>query len=139
MTENDKNEMLRVILCKPGETAEAVEIDDDLESMQELVGGLIQEFMPFHSETDPRHDDVAIICNEEGKINGLELNRALRDESGKVYDILAGTFLIVGLAKEGFASLSTKHQEKYYKLFEYPEIFLSVNGDILAIRVEDKT
>ena len=65
MTENDKNEMLRVILCKPGETAEAVEIDDDLESMQELVGGLIQEFMPFHSETDPRYDDVAIICNEE--------------------------------------------------------------------------
>ena len=24
--------------------------------------------MPFHSETDPRYDDVAIICNEEGKL-----------------------------------------------------------------------
>jgi hypothetical protein len=36
--------MLKVILCKPGETAEAVEIDDDLESMQELVGGLISSF-----------------------------------------------------------------------------------------------
>jgi hypothetical protein len=65
MTENDKNEMLRVIPCKPGETAEAVEIDDDLESMQELVGGLIQEFFPFHSDTDPRYDDVALICNDE--------------------------------------------------------------------------
>ena len=68
MTENNETEMLRVILCKPGETAEVVEIDDDLESMQELVGGLIQEYMPFHSETDPRYDDVAIICNEEGKL-----------------------------------------------------------------------
>ena len=36
MTENNETEMLRVILCKPGETAEVVEIDDDLESMQEL-------------------------------------------------------------------------------------------------------
>ena len=52
MTENNKNEMLRVILCKPGETAETVEIEDDLGSMQGLVGGLIQEYMPFHSKTD---------------------------------------------------------------------------------------
>ena len=44
MTENNETEMLRVILCKPGETAEAIEIEDDLESMQELVGGLIQEY-----------------------------------------------------------------------------------------------
>ncbi len=40
MTENDKNERFRVILCKPGEYAEVVEIDDTLESMQHLVGGL---------------------------------------------------------------------------------------------------
>ena len=33
MIENNKNEILRVILCKPGETAEAIEIEDDLESM----------------------------------------------------------------------------------------------------------
>ena len=63
MTENNETEMLRVILCKPGEIAEVVEIEDDLESMQALVGGLIQEYMPFHSEADPRYDDVAIICN----------------------------------------------------------------------------
>lgn len=72
MTENNKNEMLRVILCKPGETAETVEIEDDLESMQGLVGGRIQEYMPFHSKTDPRYDDVAIICNEEGKLKYRE-------------------------------------------------------------------
>lgn len=36
---------LKVILCKPGERAEIVEIDDKLEAMQELVGGLIQEYM----------------------------------------------------------------------------------------------
>ena len=80
MTENNETEMLRVILCKPGETAEAIEIEDDLESMQEMVGGLIQEYMPFHSETDPRYDDVAIICNEEGKLMRLPPSRAITDE-----------------------------------------------------------
>ena len=63
MTENDEKDMLRVILCRPGEAAEIVEIEDDLKSMQELVGGgLIQEFMPF-TGTDPRYDDVALIEN----------------------------------------------------------------------------
>lgn len=129
---DSKPDLIQVVLCEPGKDARFATISNTLPSLQQIVGGYIEAVYPFD-------DPVAIICNEEGKINGLELNRALRDESGKVYDILAGTFLIVGLAKEGFASLSTKHQEKYYKLFEYPEIFLSVNGDILAIRVEDKT
>ena len=129
---DNKSDLIQVVLCEPGKKARIATISNTLPSLQQIVGGYIEAVYPFD-------DPVAIICNEEGKINGLELNRALRDESGKVYDILAGTFLIVGLAKEGFASLSTKHQEKYYKLFEYPEIFLSVNGDILAIRVEDKT
>ena len=129
---DNKPDLIQVVLCEPGKKARIATISNTLPSLQQIVGGYIEAVYPFD-------DPVAIICNEEGKINGLELNRALRDESGKVYDILAGTFLIVGLAKEGFASLSTKHQEKYYKLFEYPEIFLSVNGDILAIRVEDKT
>ena len=48
MTENNKNEMLRVILCEPGETAEVVEIEDELESMQDLVGGLIEPYDPLY-------------------------------------------------------------------------------------------
>ena len=53
MTENYEKEMLRVILCRPGEAAEIIEIEDNLESMQELVGGLIEPYDPFYSETDP--------------------------------------------------------------------------------------
>ena len=112
MTENNETEMLRVILCKPGETAEAIEIEDDLESMQEMVGGLIQEYMPFHSETDPRYDDVAIICNEEGKLRSLELNRVITNE------IIAGTFFITGQHKGETISLSRKQIRKYKKRFK---------------------
>ena len=38
--------------------------------MQSLVEGDIEEYMPFE-------DEVAIICNDEGKMNGLPLNRAV--------------------------------------------------------------
>ena len=69
MNEN-KNEKIKVLLFKPGEYAKTVEIDDTLEGMQEAVGGWIEEYMPFE-------DDVAIVCNEEGKINGLPPNRAI--------------------------------------------------------------
>ena len=30
-----------------------------------------------------------MICNEEGKLLGLPLNRALRDEEGEIYDIIS--------------------------------------------------
>lgn len=64
MTEQDEKEMLRVILCEPGETAEVVEIEDELESMQDLVGGLIEPYDPFYSETDPRYENVILVCND---------------------------------------------------------------------------
>lgn len=128
---NDKTDRIQVIMCEPGKRAYTATITNTLESLQQIVGGYIETVYPFD-------DPVAIICNEEGKVNGLELNRALRDETGRVYDILAGTFLIVGLGEEDFASFTFEHQEKYRKLFECPEIFLSANGEILAIRIEDE-
>ena len=36
----------------------------------------------------PYEDPVALVCNEEGKREGLPLNRALRDEDGDIYSFL---------------------------------------------------
>ena len=69
--------MVRVIVCRPGETAAIEEIDDSLESMQAVVGGYIEEYQPFHDDNDPRVDDVAIYCNEEGKMNGMPPSRTV--------------------------------------------------------------
>lgn len=128
---NDKPELIQVVLCEPRKKARIATIINTLASLQQIVGGNIEAVYPFD-------DPVAIICNEEGKINGLELNRALRDESGRIYDILAGTFLVVGLGDEDFTSPTPDHLEKYRKLFEYPEVFLSANGEILAIQIGDE-
>ena len=76
--------------------------------------------------------DVGINVNEEGKLNGLPLNRALRDEDNDIYDIVAGNFLIVGLGKSEFTSLTPALMKKYEKLFHHPEAFIKL-GERLTV------
>ena len=64
---------ISVLLVEPNKYPKMIEIDDTLEAMQTVVGGDIEEYMPFE-------DEVAIICNEEGKVNGLTPNRAVYGE-----------------------------------------------------------
>jgi hypothetical protein len=127
--EQEKEKNIQVVLCEPGKKARVTTIQNDLASLQKMVGGYIEAVYPFE-------DPVGIICNEEGKINGMELNRALRDDQGNIYDILTGPFLVVGLGEEDFASLSKGLQEKYCKLFEHPEVFFRVGNEIESIKVE---
>ena len=98
---------MTVIACYPGKTAQVVEIDGSLEGMQKFVGGgYIEPIYPFS-------DPVAIVCNEEGKINRMELNRALYTEDGTMFDIVAGPMFICGLGEEDFTSLQGELLEKY--------------------------
>lgn len=71
--ETDTSE-ISVLLVEPGNAPEVIEIPNTLEAMQELVNGYIEMISPFD-------DDIAIVCNEEGKINCLPLNRAIYIES----------------------------------------------------------
>ena len=67
------------------------------------------------------------VCNEEGKLEQLPFNRGLRDESGNLYDYIAGNFMIVGLGEENFTSLPPEYIEKYSQLFAQPEILNIAN------------
>ena len=137
MTDNNENQMLRVILCKPGEKVEIVEIDDTLEAMQELVGGYIQEYMPFTGD-DPRYDDVAIICNEEGKLMRLPPSRAITDEYGQVMDVIAGPFFICYAPRESerFLSMPEDLEEEFRKRYELPEQFFRTETGIKAVKYD---
>ena len=66
---------LSVLKIAPGQQPQQVEIDNDLKALQQAVGGSIDAVYPFA-------DPVAIICHDDGKLMGLPLNRALRDEDG---------------------------------------------------------
>lgn len=121
-------EMIQVLLVEPGKYPHVIEINDDLKAMQDLVGGYIEEYCPFN-------DDVAIVCNDEGKIHGLPLNRAVYDpDTNQLIDIIAGNFFIVGTPEESdsFKSLTLEQQMKYSKLFKYPERFAESYGKISA-------
>ncbi len=54
---------MQVVLVEPGKAARITEIGEDLQDMQEIVGGLIQALYPWE-------DPAAIVCNDEGKIMG---------------------------------------------------------------------
>lgn len=71
--EPETKKTMSVVLLEPGKVARKAEIDASLEGMQRIVGGYIEQFCPFE-------ECVAFICNEEGKIDGLPLNRAIREE-----------------------------------------------------------
>lgn len=96
---------MTVIMCKAGERAYITEIGDELEDMQKAVGGYIQAMYPYE-------DEVALICNEEGKIEGLPLNRIIPE----MRDIIAGDFFICGLGEEDFTSIPEEYEDKYLDL-----------------------
>ena len=105
------------------------EIDPGLHALQAEVGGDIAASYPFD-------DPVGLVLNDEGKLIGLDLNRSLRDDHGEIYDIVAGTFLVVGLGPESFASLPPDMIQKYTEQFKRPELFASINGQIVSVPVE---
>ena len=119
---------MHILKMKPEQKPERVDIPDTLEAMQKVVGGYIQAVYPFE-------EPVALICNEEGKLNGLPLNRALWDEDGNLYDIISGTFFLCAAPPdaENFQSLSEEQLVYYEERFHCPEMFLNVNGKLICL------
>ena len=116
-----KQKEIKVLMVAPGEHPRAVVLKNDLDSLQKAVSigcdyqGLI--------EVVGLEDGVCIICNEEGKLLGLEGNRRL----GR--DIIAGVFYVAGEDKCGnFVSLTEAQIEHYTKRCWAPEVFLDRDG-----------
>ena len=112
---------MKVIIVEPLKKPYEREIDSNLESMQKIVGGYIQAIYPFED------GEIALICNDEGKLISLPLNRALRDEDGTVYDIVAGTFFLcrAPMDSDRFESLTESQMEFCKGRFEKIELFFT--------------
>lgn len=103
------SEKLTVVMVEPHKEPYVTEIKDELSSLQKAVGGYI--------ETVYNGDGTIIICNEEGKLKGLEGNRRIRDGAS----VIAGTFFIVGDDGENFRSLTESEVARYMERFAEPE------------------
>lgn len=73
LTETLKEETIKVVLCETGKKARVTDIENSLDGLQRAVKGYIEQVCPFD-------EAVAIICNEEGKLNGMLPNRAIYAE-----------------------------------------------------------
>ena len=119
---------MQVVIVEPEKKPVVQNIDSGLASMQQLVGGTIQAVYPFE-------EPVALICNDEGKLLNLPLNRALRDSNGAIYDIVAGTFFLCAapVDSDRFECLTDEQAQIYLERFATPEQFIMVNGDIFVL------
>ena len=80
---------------------------------------------------------MALVCGEEAKLQSLPLNRALYEQGSRTpYDIIAGTFFLCGVEAENFTSLTDEQIQTYTEHFVMPELFLSLNGQIIVVPVK---
>ena len=119
------NSTMTILKIMPGRKPEKITIPHTLDAMQRLVCGNIQAIYPYE-------DLVAIVCNEEGKLLGMEPNRAIRNEDGDILDIISGTFFICGLTEDDFDSLTEEQITYYSNLFQHPEMYFW-NGHHLVV------
>ena len=118
---------IKVLMVEPGKLAYEREIGTELKDLQAVVGGFIEPYYPFEEE-------VCIVCNDEGKFNGMFANRAIYDKEGKMIDIIFGPFFICDCSSEEFKSLSEEQMNKYKEMYLQPEYFEKVEGKWVATK-----
>lgn len=123
-----EDRQMTVVLLEPGQYARLETVPTDLSSMQRIVGGLIEPVYCFS-------DEACLICNEEGKLESLPVNRALYGADGKVADVICGTAFICGTSSDAFVSLTAEQQEQYLRQFRFPERIWLINNEITAVPV----
>lgn len=104
---------MKVIIVKPFTNPYVANIKGDLESMQKIVGGYIEAVYPFDDE------EIALVCNEEGKINGLMPNRFLLDRNNGICDFICGDFFLCSAPadSENFESMPENLIDQYVTKF----------------------
>lgn len=122
-------EKMKIVLVEPMKKPRIEEIDHDLGTMQKLVGGDI-------ACTYPWADPVGLIHCDDAIALGYPLNRMLKDEDGRVYDVVPGTFFIAGLTEDSFGGLSDALAERFMELFKFPEMYMRTEpGHVVCFKV----
>jgi len=105
-----KEKMIKVLKVEPGQAPAVKEIQNELESLQAEVDGFI-ECVSFPN-------GCVVVCNEEGKLNGMQPNRRLGA------DIICGPFFVCDTTRNGdFSSLSKSKIAEYSQLFSEVPVF----------------
>ena len=113
-----KTGRIPVLLVDQLEEPYFTSIRNNLHEFQRIVKGNIEII------SCPDLQGIDIICNEEGKVMSLPLNRSLTDNH-EVYDIVAGTMILAADDKDGKTiGLTEKQLFDAYNYFKLPQIFV---------------
>ena len=123
---------MRILVVEPMCVPYEKEIIPSFAAMQAVVGGTIQAIYSFK-------EPIALICNDEAKLLGLPLNRALYDGNGRIYDVIAGTFFLceAPVDSSSFASLNDTEIQRFKHRFRHPELFVMVGSHVVAIQSKE--
>lgn len=99
---------MRVIYKAPGQPPEERSTPNTLEALQKAVGGYI--------ETVTVAADVCVVCNEEGRLRGLEPNVTFLGV------MFVGPILIVGVKGDEFVSLPRRRSGFWLEALSRAEV-----------------
>ncbi|MDD2518400.1 MAG: DUF3846 domain-containing protein [Bacilli bacterium] len=123
-------EKIKVLFVAPEEEPKEMTILNTLKTKQKLVKGRIEVCYILED------NEICLICNEEGKLNGSLPNRDIG------YDVIYGNFIIVGddYVNGDFISLTPEQIKKYKNYFNKESIQKTknrVNAKQLVIELKN--
>lgn len=122
-----ENVVMKAVLINPLEEPKEITLRHTLGEMQAAVGGLIE---PIYLD-----DNIVCIVNDEGKINGMLPNRAMRDEEGNIVDVSFGPMLFLRDNGTDFCTLKQNDVKMIMEKFKYPEVLIMINGEPVTIKL----
>ena len=125
-----KDKQMKVLKVMPLMRPEVYVLDNHLRALQEAVS-VGADYVGLIEVIDLEDERACLICNEEGKLIGLPLNRWIG------HDIIAGVFYVIGQDENrNFTSLSDEQISYYKKRFESAEYFIpDESGEIVVLRI----
>ena len=100
---------IKVVVVEPDKEPYVKLLRHSLEAMYEVVG------KPIETTRDKLLPGMLLVVNEEGKLNGLPMNRCTGT------DIICGTFFVCGNGKDDFTSLTAKQIEEVKLVYGLPK------------------
>ena len=118
------SKQIRVIVCRVGQHPVVEQIDAGLDGMQAIVGGYI-ECVQLSGTLE---SGVDLWLNEEGRINGMPLNRLVKDDRGRNWDVFGDVFIsrhddegeTIGLTDEDVAKWLPRLKDAPVSIFNIP-------------------
>ena len=103
-------ELVTALLVKPGETPRMRRVSPDFNSMRRIIGANAEELCPFA-------EPVAVVYNPDGDGKRLPLNILLKNGSGEAYAAIHGAFLLVGVERGEYVSLTGRQTRRFRETF----------------------